>query len=240
KVFEEKLGDLDSAFAVLQAAFNVDYANEDTSRELERIATVANKWGELLNEYNAIVNDIEDPLERCELWVKIGRWYGEHLDRPDYGIQSLHKALELNSESVNALRELASFYRRAGQARELADTLTRIVPLEQEPEVQAATLLDLAQVQETGLGDLPSSVESYRRVLEIDSESVISLASLARLHEDQGQWNELVAVLDRRAQIMSDPDEILVIRKRIGGVQENNLRDATAAIETFKDITASE
>jgi tetratricopeptide (TPR) repeat protein len=83
KVFEENLDDLDSAFAVLQAAFNVDYSNEDTSRELERIATVANKWGDLLNEYNSIVNEIEDPLERCELWVKIGRWYGEHLDRPD-------------------------------------------------------------------------------------------------------------------------------------------------------------
>src|SRR5690606_35364339 len=114
------------------------------------------------------------------------------------------------------------------------------VPLEQEPEVQAATLLDLAQVQETWVGDLPSSVESYRRGLEIDSESVISLDSLASLHEAQRQRNERVAVLDRRAQIMSDPDEILVIRKRIGGVQENNLRDATAAIETFKDITASE
>src|SRR5690606_22483676 len=80
----------------------------------------------------------------------------------------------------------------------------------------------------------------YRRVLEIDSESVIALDSLARLHEAQGQWNELVAVLDRRAAIMSDPDEILVIKKRIGAVQEHNLRDAAAAIETFKDITASE
>ena len=240
RVFEEQLGDLDSAFAVLQAAFNVDYANEDTSRELERIATSANKWGELLNEYNAIVNEIEDPLERCELWVKIGRWYGEHLDRPDYGIQSLHKALELNPESVNALRELANFYRRAGQSAELAETLARIVPLEQEPEVQASTLLDLAQVQEGGLGDLPAAVESYRRVLEIDSESTVALDALARLHEVQGQYNELVSVLDRRAQIMDDPDEILVIKKRIGAVQESNLGDIAAAVETYRDITASE
>jgi tetratricopeptide (TPR) repeat protein len=77
-------------------------------------------------------------------------------------------------------------------------------------------------------------------VLEIDSESVIAMDSLARLHEAQAQWNELVAILERRAQIMNDPDEILVIKKRIGGVQEFNLQDAAAAIETFKDITASE
>ncbi len=237
KVFEEKLGDLDSAFAVLQAAFNVDYSNEDTSRELERIATIANKWGELLNEYNGIVRTIEDKTEQSELWVKIGRWYGEHLDRPDYGIQSLHKALELNPESVNALRELANFYRRAGEAAKLVETLIRIVPLEQEPEVQAATLLDLAQVQETGLGDLPASVESYRRVLEIDGESIVALDSLARLHETQAQWVELVGVLERRVAIMSDPDEVLVLKKRIGGVQDAQIQDLPAAsIETFKDI----
>ena len=155
-------------------------------------------------------------------------------------MQSLHKALELNPESVNALRELSNFYRRAGQSQELSETLSRIVPLEQEPEVQAATLLDLAQVQELGLGDLPSSVESFRRVLEIDAESVTAMDSLARLHETQEQWNELVSILERRAQIMDDPDDILVIKKRIGTVQEVNLQDANAAIETFKDITASE
>ena len=110
-------------------------------------------------------------MERCELWVKIGRWYGEHLERPDYGIQSLEKALELNPESVSALRELANFHRRAESWPELADALGRIVPLEQEPHDQAETLLDLAQVLEERLGDVDGAVEAYRRVLEIDSES---------------------------------------------------------------------
>jgi len=240
EVFETKLGDLDSAFAVLQAAFNIDYSNEETSRALERIATAANKWGELLNEYNGIVQQIEDPMERCELWVKIGRWYGEHLDRPDYGIQSLHQALELNPESVNALRELASFHRRAGDAAQLAETLGRIVPLEQEPDVQARTLLDLAEVQETGLQDIPAAVESHRRVLELDGESEVALDALARLHEAQGEWNELVGVLTRRVAIMDDPDEALVLRKRIGYVQETAIQDPAAAIETYRDIVASE
>ena len=55
-------------FAVLQAAFNIDYANDQTSRELERIATDAGKWGELLNEYNGLVQQIET-LE-CVFFVR--------------------------------------------------------------------------------------------------------------------------------------------------------------------------
>jgi hypothetical protein len=54
--------------------------------------------------------------------VKIGRWYGEHLNRVDYGLKSLEEALKLNPNSVNALREMASFYRRSSNNVELAKT----------------------------------------------------------------------------------------------------------------------
>ncbi len=240
KVFEEDLEDQDSAFAVLQHAFNEDYVNETTARELERLATQANKWADLLNEYNGLVQTLEDPMERCELWVKIGRWYGEHLNRPDYGIQSLEQALELNPESVSALRELAAFHRRGGDASKLAETLARIVPLEQDPEAQAEVLLDLAEVQETSLADVDASVESYRRVLELNNESTTALDALGRLHEQQSMWQDLVSVLSRRATVTDDPDHVLELKKRIGYVQETSLADPAAAIETYRDILASE
>ncbi|TPV92869.1 MAG: tetratricopeptide repeat protein [Myxococcales bacterium FL481] len=240
KIFEEKLGDQDTAFEVLQAAFNVDYANEETSRELERLATEADKWNELLVEYNELVEQLEDPEERCELWVKIGRWYGEHLDRPDFGIQSLHKALEINADNVNALRELANFHRRAGDSMELAATLQRIVPLEQDPEENARVLLDLAEVQESGLQDLGAAIEAYRAVLEIDNESRPALDALVRLYEQQGQWPELVDVLRQCSYIANDPDEVLALRKRMGSLQETALADPGAAIETYRDIIESE
>jgi tetratricopeptide (TPR) repeat protein len=235
-VFEENLEDQDMAFAVLQAAFNVDYANEQTSRELERLATQAGKWGELLNEYNGLVQAIEDPLEQCELWVKIGRWYGEHLDRPDYGIQALERALDLNQESVSALREMANFHRRSAEAEKLAETLMRIVPLEQEPSAQADTLLELAQVQERDLG----LIESYRRVLEIDPESTAALDALAQLHHQRTEWDDLVDVLGRRAAVTDDPDHVIQLKKNIGQIQEESLENSAAAIETYKDILAQE
>src|SRR5690606_38864042 len=191
KVFEDNLDDPDMAFATLQAAFNERYSNEHTSRELERLATQYDKWSDLLNEYNGLVQQLEDPMEQCELWVKIGRWYGEHLSQPEYGIQSLERALELNPESVSALRELASFQRRAQSYQELADTLHRIVPLEQEPADQSRALLELARVQDEYLSDVQGAVESYRRVLEIDSDNASALDALIRLHDQQQSWAEL-------------------------------------------------
>lgn len=240
KVFEENLDDPDMAFATLQAAFNERYSNEHTSRELERLATQYDKWGDLLNEYNGLVQQLEDPVEQCELWVKIGRWYGEHLNQPEYGIQSLERALELNPESVSALRELASFQRRAHAYDELAETLQRVVPLEQEPADQSRALLELARVQEVNLANVAGAIESYRRVLEIDSDNAAALDALIRLYDQQQSWSELVTVLARRAATTEDPDESLRLKKHIGYVQEANLVDPTAAIETYRDILARE
>ncbi|HEY8379115.1 MAG TPA: tetratricopeptide repeat protein, partial [Nannocystis sp.] len=240
KVFEENQGDTDNAFEVLKFAFNIDYANEDTSRELERLATETGKWGELLNEYNGIVRSIPDKNEQAELWVKIGRWYGEHLNRVDYGLKSLEEALKLNANNINALREMAGFYRRAMNNVELAKTLARIVPLETDPAIQVRTLTQLAEVQDGGLADIPAAIESYRKVLEIDPENVNALDALARLHQNQGQWQDLVAVLERRVGTLDEPDQVIALRKRIGAVQETQLGNAAAAIETYRTIVDSE
>jgi len=243
KVLEQELHESEEAFNALLLAFHVDYANDHTARELERLATENNKWSILLSEYNGKVEEIEDPLEQCELWVKIGRSYGEHLGHTEYAVwgpRSLQRALELNPQSVSALHELAKFQRRDGNFDELARTLARVIPLEQEPDEQNRTLLELGQVREVHLSDVDGAVESYRRVLEIDAESTAALDSLIRLHEKQGAWIELVRVLGRRSAATVEHEERLQIQKHIGYVQEANLGDMAAAIETYKDILAQE
>ena len=87
------------------------------------------------------------------------------------------------------------------------------------------TLLSLAEVQDTGLGDIPAAIESYRRVLEIDAENITALDNLARLHESQGQWQDLVNVLERRVGTLDEPDRVIALRKRIGGVQDAQIHN---------------
>jgi tetratricopeptide (TPR) repeat protein len=91
KIYESELGDQEAAFYVLQAAFKRDYSHEGTARELERLATTTNRWQELLDEYTNRVNELEreDRVAAADLWVKIGRWYGEHLSHVDWAIHSI-------------------------------------------------------------------------------------------------------------------------------------------------------
>ena len=72
-------GDRDSAFVTLQAAFREDYSNDHVAKELERLATAADKWNELIGEYTQVVQGISDPKTAADLWVKFARWYDSAL-----------------------------------------------------------------------------------------------------------------------------------------------------------------
>ena len=111
EIYEQQLGDRESAFVMLQAAFREDYSNDHVA-ELERLATATNKWTELISDYTQVVQAIADPKLAADLWVKIGRWYGEDLGHLEYAIASEQQALALDAEHVGALPALADFYRK--------------------------------------------------------------------------------------------------------------------------------
>src|SRR4029077_926788 len=105
KIYESELGDQDNAYVVLEEAFKRDFSNEEVSQELERLATATNRWQELLGEYPHQVRDLETTNRglAADLWVKIGRWYGEHLAHIEYAIHSVQQALRIDPAHVNAL-----------------------------------------------------------------------------------------------------------------------------------------
>ena len=61
ETYEQQLGDRDSAFVTLQAAFREDYSNDHVAKELERLATAADKWNELIGDYTQVVQGIAIP-----------------------------------------------------------------------------------------------------------------------------------------------------------------------------------
>src|SRR6185369_15219088 len=153
EIYENEVNDQEGAFVVLQAAFRENYADQAVSGELERLATAANKWNDLLSEYTQVVQQIPDPATAADLWVKIGRWYGEHLGHLDYAIASEQQALTLVPENTEALENLAGFYRKKSQWPDLVNTLAKHAELEEDPGKKVKLHLDMAELWQGPLGD---------------------------------------------------------------------------------------
>jgi tetratricopeptide (TPR) repeat protein len=235
-IYEQQLNDLDSAFVTLRAAFQEDYSNDHVAKELERLATAADKWNELIGEYTQLVQGIADPKVAADLWVKIARWYDSALRHTDYAIASAQQALQLDNAHVGALQTLEDFYRKQKKWGDLVGALARHAEVEQEPTARVDILLQLADTYETQIGDMAQATFAYQRALDTDERCIDAIGALERLYRRTQAWDRLVEVLTKKAQVVDDVDQGIKLRLQVGELWEDRLGDNDRAIEAYKEV----
>jgi golgin subfamily B member 1 len=235
-IYEQQLNDLDSAFVTLRAAFQEDYANDHVAKELERLATAADKWNELIGEYTQLVQGIADPKVAADLWVKIARWYDSALRHTDYAIASAQQALQLDNAHVGALQTLEDFYRKQKRWSDLVTALARHAEVEQEPTARVDILLQLADTYETQIGDTAQATFAYQRALDTDERCIDAISALERLYRRTQAWDRLVDVLAKKSQVVDDTEQGIKLRLQVGELWEDRLGDNDRAIEAYKEV----
>jgi tetratricopeptide (TPR) repeat protein len=234
--YEQQLNDLDSAFVTLRAAFQEDYSNDHVAKELERLATAADKWNELIGEYTQLVQGIQDPKVAADLWVKIARWYDSALRHLDYAIASAQQALQLDNTHVGALQTLEDFYRKQKKWGDLVGILARHAEVETEPAARVDILLQLADTYETQIGDTAQSTFAYQRALDTDERCIDAINALERLYRRTQAWDRLVEVLTKKAHVVEDTEQGIKLRLQVGELWESRLGDNDRAIEAYKEV----
>jgi tetratricopeptide (TPR) repeat protein len=241
-VYERELGDQESAFYVLQAAFKRNYRHEQTRKELERLAAGGNLWQELLDEHTKRVSELEaeDPRAAADLWVQIGRWYKDHLSQREYAIHSMQQALRLDPAHADALASIASLLRQHGQWSELTRALTSQAAAEPSPDRKTELYIQLGHVLDRQAQDVDGAIEAYQQALVHDPVSPDALAALGRLYRDTQAWAQLADILSRRARLTLDDTALVHIQLEVGSILHLQLGDTAQAIAAYQKVVEVE
>ncbi|MBA3541986.1 MAG: tetratricopeptide repeat protein, partial [Deltaproteobacteria bacterium] len=238
RIYETEIGDQESAFYVLQAAFKLDYSHEETASNLERLATATNRWQELLDEYTNRVNELEssDRSAAADLWVKIGRWYSDHLSHLEYAIHSVQQALRIDPSHTGALSAIGELQRKRGSWSELIETLQRHAAVETDKPKKTELYIQLAELLERQMQDVPGAIHAYQQATVYDAQSRNALVALDRLYRRTEQWEPLIDVLTRRAALAQDEQEVIKFRLEIGQIWDLRLFNAGQAITAYQSV----
>ncbi|PIE17900.1 MAG: hypothetical protein CSA65_07020 [Proteobacteria bacterium] len=240
KVYDTHLNQPEGAFAVLQAAFEQDYTNDVTVKELERLASVTGQWNDLLTKCNTVVQTIPDPKTKSNLLVNMGIWYGSELARLDYAVASINQALQIDPENKRALAALADFYRKNAQWAELVQVINRHQDLEEDPIKRTQLLSSMAEVFEMQLADQAQAINAYRKALEHDDSNADVLDALQRLYRHNESWEGLIGILARKAELAEEPEERIQLHSSIGDLYEDQLQRLQDAIGSHKEVLTIE
>jgi tetratricopeptide (TPR) repeat protein len=221
EVYERELDDQESAFYVLQAAFNRDRSHEHTRNELERLATAANLWHELDADVTPAppepAPDMSDPVQAIAVY---------------------HKQLERDPGNLVALHELEALYEQTAQYDKYLGVLQAQLELATGNGERIALYERIATAHEERFGDLARAAVAYEHIIDLDPRNYAAYHLLARLYQQAGNHEGFVETHRRHAASTSDIPTQIELYVAMGQAYTMRLRDIDRAIEAYNDALA--
>jgi tetratricopeptide (TPR) repeat protein len=237
KVFEERLGQPESALVVMLSALTVETASQEALLdELERLGRQTGMWAEVMERYNAVLGELTEPGDAFELSRRSGIVMAQDLGQLDDAVYYFQRALQLDPQSVDVLDRLRGIYEELTSWPEMAQVLEARIALTQAADEKIELWRRLGQVREQQLMLHEDAIVAYEQILAIEESDADALNALERLFEGLGRWQELVEILEAKARHTYDSDEIVALRLRAADVYQQQLGRTDRAVATYQDI----
>ena len=199
QLFDTNLGDPDRAFHTLLAALHEDPDNDGVASELARLATVHNRWDELLANCKDLVATASSERQRAELLVAMAVWYERDLGDSAAAERSLEAAMSADPTNVTALRSLVLLHGQRGDWHRAAAYLTCAAGNAKDPVDGVEFALDAADIYRDQLHDMESAVVQYMRVLALSPDHPKAVVALADAAWERKDWSVAVSLLEGMA-----------------------------------------
>jgi tetratricopeptide (TPR) repeat protein len=237
RAYEKDLDDKGQAFDALLIAWTQDFTNEDSAREVERMAGLTQRWNELLTTANQFLSEIDpaDTVVRNAICLKCARWYGRE-GHPEYAIPYLQQVLSVDPVNRPAMRQMAELYRQTQQWQIYAQVLGKLVEMTEDPIERADAFVGIGELQEEQFKLPDQAIKHYRDALEAVPEHLGAIRALERIYRVREQWAELVDVLRRKVDAVADPEEALVAKLELAEAYEDRVADKSKAIDQYKRV----
>ena len=199
QLFDTNLGNADKAFVTLLAALREDPSDDEVISEMGRLATVHNRWEELISMCNGVLTEMPSEVKRADLLVTMAVWYQRQLGDQAAAERSLEAAMSVNPANFTALRSLVLLHGQRGDWHRAAAYLTCAAGNAIDPFDSVEFALDAAEIYRDQLHDLEAAVVQYMRVLSLSPDHPKAVAALADAAWERNDWTAAVPLLEGMA-----------------------------------------
>ena len=233
-VWAQGLRDIPQAIETYRDILAIDERHAPALNALERLLTVEERWGELIEIYERQVALAIAEGEAIGLLTKIATIHEERFRDLNGASRTLIRILEIDPEHRPTLMALARVWRDAGEWSSLIEALERQVELTPEPVEQVSLLRQIGDVRVRHLEQVDQAEDAYNRALAVNPEDIESLHALGDLHERHGNWFLALEMLSREASVLGSEPGAVHLFYRSGKISEEMLMDIPAAKESYQ------
>lgn len=253
EVLERKLDDVDEAIATYEEALGLDPAHAPSREALLRIAQLeqhrenaAQILEPLLREqgrFDDLAGLLElraagasDPFEKRERLRELAIVHDTGRRDERAAFDAYARAFAEDPADEEILAELDRLADATGQHGALADLLERSALGASDPEVAVRLFARAAELAERNLGDDARAARAMAQAVEHAGDRDELLVELDRLYVKTESWNELGPVLERRVDLVFEPEAQVELLVRLGELRRARYADLRGAYEAFSRV----
>lgn len=215
----EELGQPDQAFSALIEAHRLVPRDENVIGKLEFLAGDNDLWQHLVDHYRDVLDETFEMDVAIMLHRKRSRILEEELGRLDEAAEHYWQIIQLDASDVTGYVKLRNYYAQAEKWNELVNILERQLDNTEKDEEKRDTILEIAKIWETRIGNRFEAQEWYEQVVAMWPDDEVASEALKRLQseskgdnlgdedgdEDDDDISELISIPPPPAE---DPDDL--------------------------------
>ncbi|MBJ6762854.1 tetratricopeptide repeat protein [Myxococcaceae bacterium JPH2] len=235
EILEERLGRQEDAIARYNACLQLQPGYLPAQKALTRLYERQGRFAELVSMYEQDLLQTSDRDQLITTLNKMAVIYEDRLGDLDHAIECMKRILDLASDHLPTIRNLARLHERAGRYRELLETHDLEASLAGDTKQVLSLLHRNAEILDENLKDRGGAIVAYERVLALSPSYLPALKALGRLYAQDTRWEKLIDMYRAESEISPSTEQAAALIYKIGELYEHRLKQENEAIASYQE-----
>lgn len=228
-------GRRDQAIADLRAGLRIDPLHPGLLQVLADVLSDTNRPASAVQHYEQALLVAADAEQRGRLYARLARMWDGRLHEADEAGVCYDLAVRAGVSDADVMRSALAYYQRSGQRERAATIIDELLQRTTAPEELAALWTQRAQIAlDTDEG---KAMEAFDMALSYDPAYTPAVDGLLTVLERRGEWQQVVDILEARADGSPAPDRARALR-HLARVSLHHLGDRERAAGYLRTVTA--
>jgi tetratricopeptide (TPR) repeat protein len=228
--YEARLKNYDAAIRSLRLLALVDPDSDEVERALKRLFERAERWPELAQLLEAEIARTQDAAPKLPLLRRLANVHRDRLGDRAAAADALERILMLKPEDGAVRDALIEDLLATERYDDVVPLIERKIDEAPAKSQKLALLAQLATLCRDELRDPDRAFAVYERVLALAPDDTETLAQLARMDEAAGNYERMLATLERHAALLESAESAEILA-RMASIADERLGDRARSCE---------